>query len=163
MVGPGLTIIAIVELDAAQGGFEIVQAKTFVPNANPVIVEFGCNELVITPEPETNDQAPVPTVAALAASVALGTLKHNVWLGPALATVGKLFTVIVTFELEAVHGLFEMVQAKTLLPNPNPVIGVVGDIEFEITPLPKIKDQVPTPTVAVFANIVVVGLEIHKV
>ncbi len=70
---------------------------------------------------------------------------------------------MVTFELDAVHGLFEMVQAKTFTPNPNPVIEVPGDNEFVIVPDPEISDQVPTPTVAVFAVITVVGLLIQSV
>ena len=56
-----------------------------------------------------------------------------------------------------------MVQAKTFTPKPNPVIGVIGDNELLIVPLPEINDQVPTPTVAVLAAITVVGLLIHKV
>ena len=66
-------------------------------------------------------------------------------------------------ELEFVHGLFEIVQAKTFTPKPNPVIVVLGINEFVIVPLPEISDQVPAPTVAVLAVIVVVGLEIQSV
>ena len=70
---------------------------------------------------------------------------------------------MVTFELDEIQGLFEIVQAKTLFPKPNPVIEVVGDKEFEIIPEPEISDQVPTPTVAVFAFMIVLGLEIQIV
>lgn len=48
-------------------------------------------------------------------------------------------------------------------PKPNPVIVVLGDNEFEITPVPETNDQVPIPTVAVFADIVAVGEEIQIV
>ena len=70
---------------------------------------------------------------------------------------------MVTFEVEAKHGALEIVQAKTFAPNPNPVIEVIGESELVITPLPAISDQVPTPTVAAFADIKVFGLVIHKV
>ena len=82
---------------------------------------------------------------------------------PAFASVGISFTVIVTFELEFAQGEFEIVQAKTFAPNPNPVIVVLGINEFVIVPDPEIRDQVPTPTVAVFAAMIVVGLEIQSV
>ena len=70
---------------------------------------------------------------------------------------------IVTFETEFAQGEFEMVQAKTFIPNPKPVIDVVGESEFVIVPLPEIKVQTPVPTVAVFAAIDVFGLEIQIV
>ena len=70
---------------------------------------------------------------------------------------------IVTFEIDAAQGLLEMIQANTFVPNPKPVIAVVGDNEFVIVPLPEISDHVPTPMVAVFAAITVVGLEIQSV
>ena len=72
-----------------------------------------------------------------------------------MAIVGTSLTVIVTFETDAAQGLLEMVHAKTFVPKPNPVTPVVGDNEFVIVPLFEISDQVPTPTVAVFAAIVV--------
>ena len=56
-----------------------------------------------------------------------------------------------------------MVHAKTLFPNPNPVIDVVGESELVIVPLPETKVQTPVPTTAVFAFIVVVGDEIQRV
>ena len=56
-----------------------------------------------------------------------------------------------------------MVQAKTLFPKPNPVMFVVGDKEFVITPVPETKVHTPVPTVGAFAFIVVVGDEIQSV
>ena len=70
---------------------------------------------------------------------------------------------IVRLEPEAVHGALEIVQAKTLAPKGKPVIVVFGNNELVIVPPPEINDHVPTPTVAVFAVITVVGLLIHKV
>ena len=77
--------------------------------------------------------------------------------------LGICFTVIVTFEIDAAHGAFEIVHAKTFVPKPNPVIVVVGESEFVIVPIPETNVQAPVPTVAVFAFIVVVGEEIQSV
>ena len=70
---------------------------------------------------------------------------------------------MVTLELEGAQGLFEIVQAKTLVPKPNPVIEVVGESELVIVPDPEIKVHIPVPTVAVFADITVVGEETQSV
>ena len=66
------------ELDGAQGEFEMVQAKIFTPKAKPVIDVVGNNEFVIVPVPETKVQIPVPTVAVLAVMNVFGLLIHNV-------------------------------------------------------------------------------------
>ena len=78
MVGPGFTNTVIVETDGAQGGFEIVQAKTFVPKPIPVTDVVGDNEFVIVPLPETNDQLPVPIIGVFAFIVTFGVLKQIV-------------------------------------------------------------------------------------
>ena len=70
---------------------------------------------------------------------------------------------MVTFELEGAQGAFVMVHAKTLFPNPKPVILVVGESELVIVPIPETKVQTPVPTVAVLAVMNVFGLEIHNV
>ena len=70
---------------------------------------------------------------------------------------------MVKVETEGAHGELEIVQEKTLFPKPNPVIDVVGERELVIVPLPEISDQVPTPTTAVFAVMIVVGEEIQSV
>ena len=72
MVGTSLTIIATVEIEGAQGEFEIVHEKIFIPTASPVIVVVGDKELVIKPVPETNDHVPTPTVAVLAFMIVVG-------------------------------------------------------------------------------------------
>ena len=66
------------------------------------------------------------------------------------------------FETEFAQGAFEIVHAKTLFPNPNPVMDVVGESEFVIVPIPETKVQTPVPTVAVLAAIIAFGLLIHK-
>lgn len=70
---------------------------------------------------------------------------------------------MVTFEVEGVHGLLEMVHAKTLLPNPKPVMLVLAKVGFVIVPLPEINVHEPVPTAGVFPAIVVVGDETQSV
>jgi hypothetical protein len=65
-------MIAIVEVEDAHGGFEMVHAKTFVPIAKPVIEVVGERELVITPDPETSVHAPIPITAVLPAKLVVG-------------------------------------------------------------------------------------------
>ena len=77
--------------------------------------------------------------------------------------VGTSFTSIETVELEGAHCAFEIVHAKTFVPTAKPVMLVVGESEFVITPLPETKVQTPVPTVAVLAVMTVVGEEIQSV
>ena len=71
-VGISFTIIAIVEEEAVQGEFEIVQAKTFVPKPKAVILVFGRVGEAIVPLPETSVHKPEPTSGVLAAIVVVG-------------------------------------------------------------------------------------------
>ena len=80
--------MAMVVVELAQGAFEIVQAKTFVPKAKAVMFVFGRVGFAIVPEPETKVHKPVPTVAVFAAIVVVGEEIQSVWLEPALAVVG---------------------------------------------------------------------------
>ena len=65
-------MIAIVDVELAQGKFEICHWKTFVPIAKPVIVEFGKFGLVIVPVPDIKVQTPLPTIGAFAAIEVFG-------------------------------------------------------------------------------------------
>src|SRR5688572_26120221 len=87
-VGTWLTVIETVELEEAQGLFEMVHAKTFTPKPKPVMVVFGNNEFVMAPLPEIKVHAQVPTAGLLAAISALGLETQTVWFGPAFAAVG---------------------------------------------------------------------------
>ena len=58
IVGTSFTIIAIVEVELAQGKFEIVHWKIFVPIARPVIVVEGLFGVVIVPLPDNKVQIP---------------------------------------------------------------------------------------------------------
>lgn len=70
-VGGATPVIVTVDVEAAQGGFEIVHMNTFGPTPNPVTPEVGDDGVVIVPAPLTNVQAPVPAVGVFPASVAL--------------------------------------------------------------------------------------------
>ena len=70
---------------------------------------------------------------------------------------------MVTVDAEEAQGAFEIVQANTLFPKPKPVMEVVGESEFVITPVPETNVHAPVPTVAAFAAISVFGLVIHNV
>ncbi len=83
-----MTVIVTLETEAAQGAFEMVHAKTFTPNPNPVIEVVGDNELVMVPIPETKVHAPAPTVALFAAIKVFGLEIQSVWLGPATDVLG---------------------------------------------------------------------------
>ena len=71
-------MIVTFETDGAQGAFEIVHAKTFVPKPNPFILVVGDNEFVIVPIPEINVHTPVPVVAVLPAISVFGLLAQIV-------------------------------------------------------------------------------------
>jgi hypothetical protein len=72
-----------VSLEAVQGAFEIVHCRTYVPcppaGVNVAVgdeVELNCDSDI--EGPETIDQAPVPLVGVLAASVADGVVVHSI-------------------------------------------------------------------------------------
>ncbi len=60
---------------------------------------------------------------------------------------------MVMFCDDAAQGGLEIDQVKTLCPTVNPVMVVVGESEFVITPLPETRIHVPTPAVGVLAVI----------
>lgn len=72
MVGTLFTTIATVEIEGAQGEFEILHWKTLVPTASPVMEVVGDNEFVIVPLPEIKLQLPIPEIAVLAFIVVIG-------------------------------------------------------------------------------------------
>ena len=77
--------------------------------------------------------------------------------------VGTSSTTIAIVAVDATQGAFEIVHEKIFVPTASPVMDVVGDNEFVITPVPETKLHVPIPTVAEFALIVVVGVVIQSV
>lgn len=65
-------MIVTFETDEAQGELLIVHANTLFPKPSPVIVVVGKSEFVITPVPETNVHAPVPTAGKFPFIVVVG-------------------------------------------------------------------------------------------
>ena len=65
----------------------IVHTNVFTPVVKPVTPLVGLVGTVTTPVPAVTVHAPVPTVGALAAKVAVA--EQIVWSGPAAATVGN--------------------------------------------------------------------------
>ena len=65
----------------------IVHTKVFTPVVKPVTPEVGEAGVVTVAVPAVTVQTPVPTVGALAASVAVA--EQVVWSGPAAAVVGN--------------------------------------------------------------------------
>jgi hypothetical protein len=135
----------------------MVHWKILVPSERKTIEEVGEFGDEATPLPETKDHAPVPTVGVFAAIAVTDVAGLQIdMLGPALETVGKLSRTIATVEFEAAHTPFTILHLKTLIPTPNPVIVVLGEVGEVIVPAPEINNQLPVPTVGVFAFIVAV-------
>ncbi len=76
--------------------------------------------------------------------------------------MGNGLTVRVTLETEGAQGALETVHANTFAPTVKPVIVVVGESEFVITPLPETNVHTPEPTPGKLAAIVAVGVEIQS-
>ena len=134
-----------------------------MPTAKPVMDVVGESEFVIVPLPDNKVHVPIPTSAGFAVMIVVGVEIQSVCDGPAIAVVGTSFTSIETVEEEGAQGAFAIVHAKTFVPNPKPVIDVVGESEFVIVPLPETKVHTPAPAVAELADIIALGEEIQIV
>lgn len=157
--GLALTVMVTEDDEGAQGAFEMVQLNVYVPAAvKPVIVVVGdVGVVIVAAGPPVCVHNPVPTVGALAAIVTVPTLEQMVCAGPAEDAVGAGLTVIVTLEVEGVHGGLEIAHWNTYAPGlVNPVIVVVGDPGVVMVPAtgPEICDHEPVPTVGVLPAIV---------
>jgi hypothetical protein len=101
--------------------------------------------------------APIPVAPVVAWDILVnGVFIHNVGVDDGAPAVLSEFTVIETFDREAVHGEFDIVQVKTYVPAPP--AGVKVDVGLPVSlncaalvlgPLKT--DQTPVPTVGVFA------------
>jgi hypothetical protein len=116
LLGAGSTVITTSLVELVQGALAIVQRSVYAPMA--VGVKIAPGELVllnwerlVLGLPARMLQVPLPTLGALAASVAV-PFEHMVCAGPALAAVGVGSTVITTSLVDAVHGLLLTVQRK---------------------------------------------------
>lgn len=156
-------VITTLEEDELQTPLEIVQRKIFCPNPKFIAVVVPEVGVVIVADPKTIDHEPVPTDGIFPAIVKLGLEIHNVWLGPALATVGKLSTWILIVEVVVAQTPFEILHCKILIPNARPVTVDVGLFGLVIVPNPEITDHVPTPVVGVLAANVAFGELIQTV
>ncbi len=165
MLLAGSTIIVIVELVLEQVPADVIDhSKMFEPSVNPVTVELGLVDVVITPPPVNTLQVPVPVVGVLAAKVAFGLEIQTVWLLPALAMLLAGSTIIVI-----VLAVDEQVPAdvidhsKMFEPSVKPVTVELGLVDVVITPPPVNTLHVPVPVVGVLAASVAFGLEIQTV
>lgn len=91
----------------------MVQRNTLAPTPRLVIVVVGLPELVIVPEPLTNDHAPVPLAGVLAAMVTEFML--TVRLPPALAVV-----MAVAVPLAATFWVVAPVEVQAIFPEGEP-------------------------------------------
>jgi hypothetical protein len=88
-----VVVILIVDVEAVQGGLEIVHCKIAVPGtAKPVTPEVGEEGVVMVAVPLTTLHVPVPDVGILPAKVAVVTPQAGFWSGPAAAVVGAAET-----------------------------------------------------------------------
>jgi hypothetical protein len=151
VVGDSSTLIVTSLVEGGQTPLLIVHLNTeLLPIVKPVTPEVGEAGVVTEAEPDTTDQAPVPTVGVFPASVAVVVLQRF-WLGPALATVGLWFTVIETSEVLGVHVPFVIVHLKTEVP---PMVSPVTPelcwvLEVTLTE-PDTTDQEPVPIAGMF-------------
>lgn len=142
--------------------FAIVHCKTFNPPPRPVTEDVANVGVVIVPLPEITDHVPVPTSGVFPIRAKVGVLIQIDWLEPAFAIVGTLSTCM--FRLDVLeHTPLAIVHCKVFNPNPKPVTALVGELGFDIVPLPAITDHVPIPVVGVFPASTVVGLLIQRV
>lgn len=130
-----------------------------------VVVGEAALVMVAVLGPLTCVQAPVPVVAVFAAMVAEPLVAQMFWSGPALATVGGAFTVMMTSSEEAVQGLFAAVQRKVRAPAVlRPEIVVVGDEALVIVAaVPLTCVHVPEPVVMVLPAIVTLPVVVQIV
>mgnify|MGYP001592676019 CR=1 FL=1 len=137
------------EIELAQGAFEMVHLKTLLPTPNPVIVVAGLVGVLIVPLPESNVHTPVPTIGVLAAMIA-PAVTQTVWFGPADEIDGTAFVVMVMLAVDEVHGGLLIDQVSTVVPTVSPVTVVLATSEFVMVPGPETFIQLPTPAPGTF-------------
>ena len=133
----------------------IVQTNVFTPVVNPVTPDVGLVGVVTTPVPAVTVHAPVPTVGALAAKVAVA--EHIVWSGPALDTVGNWSTLMVIASVLGGQVPLVIVHTNVFTPVVKPVTPDVGLVGVVTVAVPAVTVHAPVPTVGVFAAKVAVA------
>jgi hypothetical protein len=157
---PSTLILIVFELE--QPPLVLVHLSTAVPVLKAVKVVAASVGLTIVPDPDTNDQAPVPKVGLTAEILVEPALIQSVWLLPGMAKGARLSTTMATVLEFEPHTPLLIVHLKIFVPVEDATKLLVGDVLLLNTPLPIITDQFPTPVVIVFADNTLVGELIHK-
>ena len=153
-VGDASRVITTVSFEEGQLKLLIVQTNELAPTLRLVTPEVGSPGVVTIPDPARTVQAPVPTVAVLAANVVV--VEHTVSSGPAFAVVGDASRVITTVSFEEGQLKLLTVQTNVLAPTlrfVTPEVGLPGVVTI---PVPMRTVQAPVPTVGALAASVVV-------
>src|ERR1051326_5954585 len=124
LVGDASRVIVTVSLDGVQLALLIVQTKVFAPTERPVTPEVGSPGVVTFALPVITVHTPVPTDAALPASVVV--VEQTVSSGPAFALVGDASRVITTVSVDEGQLALVIVQTNALAPTESPVTPEVG-------------------------------------
>jgi len=135
----------MVTADVAEGQLPLltVHRSTLVPVPSDVTEDEKLVGAVTLPEPDKNDQAPVPSVGCTALSVAAAA--QTDWSLPALA-VACSSLVMVTVPGVVEQPPLGMVHTNVLIPGLKELTEAAGLFIEEIVPEPEITDQVPLPT-----------------
>jgi archaellin len=147
LVGDASRVIVTLSLEAGQLALLIVQTKVFAPTERPVTPEVGSPGVVTFALPVITVHTPVPTDAALPASVVV--VEQTVSSGPAFALVGASSRVITTVSLDEGQLALVIVQTNALAPTESPVTPEVGSPGVVTLALPVITVHTPVPTDAV--------------
>lgn len=107
--------------------------------------------------PLTTVQLPVPTIGVLPVSVAVVT-SQSIWSTPVMATVGKESTLTITSSTELGHIPLLIVHCRVVPDGmANPVNPLLGSFELVTVAVPLTTLHKPFPTVAAFADSVVLA------
>ena len=148
MVGMSSTQISTSSIVGGQVAPEIVQRKMLEPMLKPVTDVTGDAGLTIVPLPLMSVQNPVPTIGTFPFSVdEKAQIAESI---PALATVGKASTKIVTVSVVEGQVPLDIVQTNVLMPLLMPVMPQIGDDGDVNVPVPTIAVQRPVPMAGVF-------------
>jgi hypothetical protein len=164
-LGTSSTCIVVVANEDVQTPLLIIHCNVVVPTLIPVMVVVGELGEVIVPLPAIILQVPTPTVGALPDIVVLGVLTQIVCdTGLVItAALGTSSTCIVVVASDEVQTPLLIIHCKVVVPTLMPVMVVVGEFGEVMVPLPAIILQVPTPTVGVLPDMVVLGVLTHIV
>ena len=156
-VGIGSLLMVIASALGGQVPLVIVHTNVFTPVVKPVTPDVGLLGTVTNPVPAVTVHAPVPTVGAFAAKVAVGL--HIVWSGPAADTVGIGSLLMVIASVLGGQVPLVIVHTNVFTPVVKPVTPLVGLVGVVTNPVPAVIVHAPVPTVGAFAAKVAVALQ----